>query len=560
MNTATNNKTFPLKWEVMTTRHSHINPSHLPYRIVEREKLASIMDYDQIINTVELDEKLEMKRKHKWKELRFLYNIISNDHLGHTKDNHNNITANKQIVFINNRNSNFENCFRKYYNNKIAIEHFIMILMSEFRFDSNLGYDKHFRWLYWSLDGGNKNEVDIRDLVSLMLVLRYHRLIRPKTVELILKMFDVYSSATLIKNNEDGQHDIVKITADTFMSTIQKNPSSTTSKNNVNDILYDANPVIRKIFMSVPLTETDFSYFPPTTNILSIYDPNSINNQNLLKLQQQNEMNKLTKITRRQFERLLNKQEFSSLITLFSRFCWIRLPTDLRLSVMDEDQELALSSAENIFMRYKLKQALQMHINHLMKTVFTEWKLSVLREAGVRNHIIGRLYLRRKMFFRFWNALTIHKVIRRRRRMLAEVMGSYTIKARCFNRIKLFNFNTRRERVVVGGFNRKAKFFRLFETYVRQFKRLFTLRKHYHRWWNECVAQINQEVAIRHDWCRLLLKVLVPWRMYAHEAAVQTRMEAVTLENKIHFDRMMQQAEEAALFLAEAEKKKKEMQ
>lgn len=51
--------------------------------------------------------------------------------------------------------------------------------------------------------------------------------------------------------------------------------------------------------------------------------------------------------------------------------------------------------------------------------------------------------------------------------MLAEVMGNYTIKARCFARIKLFNFVSNNIVAVVGHYEKGQKvFFRFCSSFI----------------------------------------------------------------------------------------------
>ncbi len=51
---------------------------------------------------------------------------------------------------------------------------------------------------------------------------------------------------------------------------------------------------------------------------------------------------------------------------------------------------------------------------------------------------------KRHRFFKFWDKLTSRMRIKRRKRYLAEIIGNYALKARCFARIKLFIYNTGR--------------------------------------------------------------------------------------------------------------------
>jgi hypothetical protein len=66
-------------------------------------------------------------------------------------------------------------------------------------------------------------------------------------------------------------------------------------------------------------------------------------------------------------------------------------------------------------------------------------------------------FRKQKRFFVFWHFHAAFKHQKRRRRLLAEVMGNYTMKARCFARIKLFNHVHRNILVVVGHYDTSQK-------------------------------------------------------------------------------------------------------
>ena len=72
--------------------------------------------------------------------------------------------------------------------------------------------------------------------------------------------------------------------------------------------------------------------------------------------------------------------------------------------------------------------------------------------------------------------------IKRRKRYLAEIIGNYALKARCFARIKLFIYNTERVHRIVGSFDRKGRLEKLGGFHLREYSRKSRLRKYYHRY------------------------------------------------------------------------------
>ena len=80
----------------------------------------------------------------------------------------------------------------------------------------------------------------------------------------------------------------------------------------------------------------------------------------------------------------------------------------------------------------------------------------------------------------------------------------------------------------------------------------------YCRWWNKCVDMINHEMVVRHDLHRILRGCMMPWYRYAHEKELARRNEEICRENKLKFDRSMEEAEEAAQELMKLERDRAE--
>jgi hypothetical protein len=69
---------------------------------------------------------------------------------------------------------------------------------------------------------------------------------------------------------------------------------------------------------------------------------------------------------------------------------------------------------------------------------------------------------------------------------------------------------------------------------------------------------INHELAVDHNIKRTMKRCLLPWFRYAHEIEVARRNEEICRENKIKFDRMMEEAEGAAQLLIKLENERAE--
>lgn len=77
---------------------------------------------------------------------------------------------------------------------------------------------------------------------------------------------------------------------------------------------------------------------------------------------------------------------------------------------------------------------------------------------------------------------TQKQTLKRRRQILAEVMGAYTIKARFFHRIRLFNYTSTLINKAAGKFYVvKKQAFQGF-AHLREFRRLWKMRKYFHKY------------------------------------------------------------------------------
>lgn len=83
--------------------------------------------------------------------------------------------------------------------------------------------------------------------------------------------------------------------------------------------------------------------------------------------------------------------------------------------------------------------------------------------------------------FTFWQKIARRRAIRHRRKTLAETIGMYSIKARCFARIKLFIQNNKKIESVIGIMHARSRMFKLAGTHLREFRRMNRLKIFYHR-------------------------------------------------------------------------------
>ncbi len=245
-----------------------------------------------------------------------------------------------------------------------------------------------------------------------------------------------------------------------------------------------------------------------------------------------------------------------TLVKKFQSYCWLRLPVDCRLQSLDEHQLHALRTSDTIMYRFKLQQALHIYTKSLYRRMFDDWNAAAKTLSAVRRHSQRRFHKKKVQLFRFWRKLASTRTVRKKKNILALVMGNYSLKSRTFYRIKLFNYQTGYIMRTVGTFNKYAKKQKAAFSHLREYVRLRWLRERYHQWWNNCVKEHNQELALDHDWERLLVKPLREWHKWAAFEAHQKRMENLAIQNKMDFDKRMKEADESALILMAMEKEK----
>jgi hypothetical protein len=253
-----------------------------------------------------------------------------------------------------------------------------------------------------------------------------------------------------------------------------------------------------------------------------------------------------------------NKPTLYSFLSKWQCLLWDRLPSELRLTVLDEVQLDSIRKAEAITQRAKLGQAYKIRYIQLLKHCILEWKKVTKYKAFISRFIRQKRLKKRQDFFYFWYyEYTLPLVNKRRKYILAETIGNYTIKARMFVRIRIHNYNNRRIMKYAGKYDQLAKALSQGLSHMRAFFILREYKKYFHRWWNECVEMINSEVAIAQHSKYLKVSTVTKWSAAAHAAAVERRMEVVTMENMMNFHRDMAEAEEAASLLAQMEVDKK---
>lgn len=486
-----------LKWEKDSTLAKFPVISGPPFRLTDRKRLAEGMSYDQILQTNVKEEDGRKKRLLRWKYMRCLSDMLRGP-----------LYASKSFENALNRNSHYQ----------ITADHFVMSLSTEFKFPSAkiITIDKQLRLLYFSFDDHQQNQVDWRNIISYYRLLIYFRFVQERPSELILLMTDVYGNF----NRE-------------------------TENNHRDDLLIPhASQVLTDIFHVPCIDDTD---------VLTM----NLQLQDLLEVIQ----DKGNNIIRRNLEIELKHNKYEKLLSFWSHLAWQCLSTEQRLCVLDEKQVRHMTKVDSILEKFQLTRAVYFHSKHLYQFVFKAWKLITIRQTGARVYAILKFKRKSRKLLLHWKRIARQSALKRRRRILAEVMGCYAIKARVFLAIKVFVIQSRRIARITGNAisNQSAVHqLRLASTHLRLFYRLRLLRLFVWKWKIEIYAEKNVDKAEKHDFHRRLAAVFKPWRKIAHENQLLHRQEMIVRENKLAFDRMMEETEKAGLELLQLENERNE--
>ena len=472
----------------------------------ERFRLSKSMSVTELLTATDFHEDEEAKPRRRWREIQHLFKV--------TRD------ARYSKVSL-------ENALWFYVYNGVSATHFSNAIIDEFAFPAEMraDMDAHLKWLYWSFDGGTDNKADWRTIVATFRIVIFFRLVQRRPVDLLISCFDIYAMGGESKTKEHPNDawfvdDAVKI-----VTQILTLPGET-----LGEIFYMRNKV-REAFLQLYRVPNHFH----ETHKFGVHV-----------------------MYRREFRQFLRNNEL--LVRKFQEMCWARIPVELRLTYHDEEQAHALQRSDVIMTRYKVKQAYAMYDRSLKRGTFLTWQAAARRNSVVSFFIRTKFMRRRRGYFRFWRSLVAKTLLRRRRKVLAEVMGNYALKSRTFGRIRIYNYQTRYIFRTVGRFNRNAKWEKHAFMHLRSFVRLVHLRKAFHRWWHETMFLINWDMAVAHDWARRMLQPMVRWQRSAHYDAMNKRIEFQALENKMAFDRMMAAADEQALEIIRIEKDVQEKQ
>ncbi len=259
MTANTRNGSYLLKWEHHLTKQNFPVAGSLPFNNSQRDYIASVLSFQQILDCSTHLEDPETRRKQKWKEIKHFYKVSQQSEY---------------------KNCSIENALWSNSDNGLTVDHFIVQMMNEYKFDPSLKFYAHLRYLYWSLEGGTENKADWRDILALYQILTFFRLIKDTPIELILKLFDIYTI---------GDRYGRSVNKDDY---VMQNPK-----------LY-----VQRILLMTCLLDKEVS------------EINTLMKPLILRLDDYGKS-----IKRRAFQQLISEQQYSRIVELWSKMGWERL-------------------------------------------------------------------------------------------------------------------------------------------------------------------------------------------------------------------------------------------
>lgn len=283
--------------------------AQLPYRPAERNRLAAAMTFSEITQVTEHRQDTEKRQHRKWRELRKFWKLQQ-------KSEYNKCSI--------------ENALWVYGHTGITVDQFIMAMTCEFNFDRSLNSDSLLRWLYLSCNGGGQDRVDWRDIVASLQIVTLFRLVKDFTLDLMMGIFDIYSfpedSSTMGKSAR-GE--------------VRPGTAASNNMSYISDL-----QTFLKIFLLPIVTDRENKRISETLEA-------AINRHFKLSA-----LDLFPKITRHEFREFMVGPHGEDLLKDWGQLAWERLPTELRLIVLDEAQLVAIAASENITQRFRLSQAL----------------------------------------------------------------------------------------------------------------------------------------------------------------------------------------------------------
>lgn len=258
------------------------------------------------------------------------------------------------------------------------------------------------------------------------------------------------------------------------------------------------------------------------------------------------------RIRRVDFMQVLKK--CPQLVEMWARLMWDRVPSDYRLIALNEIELDVFEQHEHRIFIAQQNAAIKHYNLALQKRTYNQWLVSIGDIIKIQRNLKRVLFKRASNMIEFWWEYTVHQRRKRKQRLLADVIGAYTVKARVFQRWRLLIYTNRKIVFYAGKFDKHAKFMKQGFFRLKEAKRLLCLRKYICRWCDNVAWDINHELADHYFYHTHGKHHFMAWFTYAHEKVLGRRHELICADNQAALFKRMEEADGAAAAILAAEK------
>jgi hypothetical protein len=264
-----------------------------------------------------------------------------------------------------------------------------------------------------------------------------------------------------------------------------------------------------------------------------------------------------TKILRK-LDFLIFLDTHDAILKYWSKLIWSLIPSQFRLQVLDEIEVATFEEQEHRLYLIQHSTAVRFNNMRIMKSTWLRWRRGIGDVVLISRNLTRSLNHKAHIYIAFWSDYASRRRMKRRRAILAEVMGAYTIKARCFARMRLLVYLMKKIKRVTNRFENSVKRINQGLFRLREALRLYQMRKFLCRWADNVAWENINNIATDMQYRRFTSRTFKAWAKLAIERAESKRNERMAAQKQIELIQMMSEADRNMHDLLALEKKIKE--
>lgn len=515
---------------------------------------------EELLAVRESRESVFQRKKRKWREIVHLF-VVSRDPA----------YANKSI----------EKALLLHETGLMTQQNFVMTIMGEYKFANDLQMDGHLKRLYSSLDNAQKSQADLREVVAAMKCLLFYRTVRLNPIELLAMVFDIFADCKYSDALATQRHRELGTNKTISATNTNKNGNSNASSSSTRSGSSPGRITSAKLSTAlVPAKDIRGSRETVANNNSLDEFKGKFENTNWF-LRTEADLQCilfLPVVTTTEYAtmqgliddalalepkmKILRKLDFlvfldshDAILKYWSKLVWSRVPSQFRLQVLDEIEAATFEDQEQKLYFIQYNTAVRFNNLSIMKHTWMQWRRGIGDVVLIYRNLNRVLYRKTRIFITFWLDYATKRRMKRRRAILAEVMGAYTIKARCFARMRLLVYSMKRIKIAASRSEEYVKrvgqgLFRL-----REAQRLYILRRFICKWADIVAWENINDLATHMQNRHFTTRVFKAWAKLAMENAELKRNEIMAAKNQMELFQMMAEADRDVVALQALESK-----